>query len=215
MSRASRSHFDRPDGRPRPTPDSGVSHPRPAASPGNWILPLLLAIGWAGPIASQAETAAPEYNVKAGYLLLFTRYVQWPDRAFASPDAPLIVTVLGADPFAQVLDRTFRGMTSQGRKVEVRRARSPEEARGSQVVYIGRAEADRQAEWLAALGKIPVLSVTETEDGAPTGSIINFVMDGSALRFDVDLMAMKRAGLQISSPMMVSAREIRRDPGGR
>ncbi len=67
--------------------------------------------------AAGARIPAPrrKYSIKAGYILLFTRYVEWPESAFSTPTAPIVVCVLGSDPFGPVLDETMAGQVSQRR----------------------------------------------------------------------------------------------------
>jgi hypothetical protein len=66
-----------------------------------------------------------EYRVKSAYLLNFTRYVEWPASAFAGPDAPLTICVLGRDPFGGVLDETIRNRRTSGRPLQVLRRDRP------------------------------------------------------------------------------------------
>ena len=40
-----------------------------------------------------------EYNVKAALLLNFARFIEWPDRAFVSPRAPIEICVFAPNPF--------------------------------------------------------------------------------------------------------------------
>src|SRR5688500_18748603 len=79
--------------------------------------------------------AAPEYSIKAGYILLFTRYVEWPASAFATPTAPIVVCVLGADPFGSVLDETLAGQLSHKRPLSVRRVSNADAAEQCHVVF--------------------------------------------------------------------------------
>jgi len=171
---------------------------------------VLRLMGSATPVAP----TVPEYNAKAGYLLLFTRYVEWPPARFAEADAPIIIGVLGANPFGEVLEKTVSGQRSQDRPVEIRLVGTVEEAAACHIVFISRQEARQQPAWLARLRDLPVLTVAETNEALGQGAVINFVTEpanrGAKLRFDASLPAMQRAGLHISSPMLVSARQVQR-----
>ncbi|MDB5049538.1 MAG: hypothetical protein JWO30_2609 [Fibrobacteres bacterium] len=175
---------------------------------------MSMLIAGSGAAVAESAISAPEYNVKAGYLLLFIRYVTWPDTTFASPQSFIIVGVLGRDPFGKVLEETFAdaaGMT--GRKTEIRRVSDVAGAMGCHVVFISDFESGHTAEWLAALRDKPILTVTETEEGADAGSIINFIKEGNRVRFEVNLMAAHRVGLKIASPVLVSARNVGKQGG--
>ena len=64
------------------------------------------------PLASQ---------VKAAFLLNFTKFVQWPALAFADEHAPLAICILGADPFGNTLDEMVKGEAVNGRELVVQR----------------------------------------------------------------------------------------------
>jgi hypothetical protein len=155
-----------------------------------------------------ARAQVPEYNVKAGYLLLFTRYVEWPEKAFQSADAPLTIAVLGDDPFGHVLDDTVRDQISQGRRVRIVRARTVEELTDSHLVFIGRGSQHELA-WLEALRDRPVLTVVESADVAEAGGVVQFVVERSSVRFIVSRPAARRAQLGIRTPMLLAAHTVR------
>lgn len=167
--------------------------------------------------------AAPEYNIKAGYILLFTRYVDWPASAFATPTAPIEVCVLGADPFGSVLDETLAGQLSQKRPLSVRRVKDADAAEDCHVVFIGApsdepASTQQMSQWLGSLANHPVLTITETPAALQHGAMLCFVSeveDGQArIRFEASLPSMHRAGLTASSQMLVAARKVHREAPG-
>src|ERR1035438_293637 len=87
------------------------------------IAPFLacLAIGW-GPFRSAAIAADEptlEYQVKAAFLLHFTKFIEWPSSAFADASAPFAICVLGKDPFGHALDDVAEGETVQGHPLTV------------------------------------------------------------------------------------------------
>ena len=47
-----------------------------------------------------AAEVTREYQIKAAFLYNFAQFTQWPTNAFAGPDKPLVIGILGADPFA-------------------------------------------------------------------------------------------------------------------
>src|SRR5689334_16419660 len=94
-----------------------------------------------------AEAAVtPEYQLKAVFLFNFTQFVEWPPQAFADANSPLVIGVLGDDPFGAYLDETVRGETVNGRPLTVQRYASVEEASKCHVLFISHSEAARQAD---------------------------------------------------------------------
>lgn len=166
---------------------------------------------WAATLVREA----PEYTVKAAYILLFTRYVEWPPAAFASLDAPIEILVLGEDPFDAVLDSTVAGMKSGGRPIVTRRAQTLAPGERAHVVYFGPADPSLQQQWLETLQDAPVLTIVNETSAVATDAVLTFVTEmrrGQArVRFDVNLASMRRAGVRINSQMLASARRVVRD----
>ena len=78
-----------------------VNHIRLAVFSHAGVLACLLA-GFAGYSAGQAVDPALEYQVKAAFLLNFTKFVDWPAGAFAGSDSPITICILGNDPFGRI-----------------------------------------------------------------------------------------------------------------
>ncbi len=168
----------------------------------------LLASQSGTPARSGARAPVLEYQVKAAYLLNFTRYVEWPPQAFEAPTDSVRVCVLGQDPFGVVLDATLKGKTTQGRPLAVRRVRSSGQAAGCHLVFISR-------ETWRVLGELPRtlrspgrLTVGESDEFAQVGGVIGFVIQDEAVRFVVNTDARDRAGLRISSRMLSLAAAV-------
>jgi hypothetical protein len=153
-----------------------------------------------------------EYNVKAGYLLLFTRYVEWPDSAFSDKATPLTIAVLGDDPFGRVLDETIRDQVSHGRPVRVVRANDVEKLPTSHVVYIAKTNREQEQTWLRALRNRPVLTVAESDTALEAGSVVRFVVEQSTVRFIVNRQSARQVNLDIRTPMLQAARAIHDAP---
>lgn len=179
---------------------------------------LIPVVASAPSVTAHAPIVVPEYNAKAGFLLAFTRYVEWPAGSFASPADPVVIGVLGANPFDEVLERTVQGVKSQGRAIEVRSVKTVEEAARCQVVFIARKQERDEAAWLQALRGKPVLTVIESERGLERGAILSLLLDesvrGTRVAFHANLPAAREAGLQISALMLASARKVIREPAG-
>jgi hypothetical protein len=146
-----------------------------------------------------------EYRVKAAYLLNFTRYVEWPASAFDTPEAPLVLCTLGANPFGDELERTVAGRTSQGRSMVVRQVDGATTARGCHVVFLTYEEWRRRRDVLPALSGRSALIVGETPEFATDGGMISFVTVGQTIRFAVNLSATEAGGLRVSSRMLALA----------
>ena len=64
---------------------------------------------------------------------------------------------------------------------------------------------------LAALDKSPILTVGDQPDFLKRGGMIQFVLEGNKVRFEVNLTAAKKAGLTLSSELLKVATAVRRE----
>ena len=157
-----------------------------------------------GPAAAQAVRAAAS-QVEAVFLFNFAQFVAWPAEAFADSQAPLVIGILGEDPFGVFLDETVRGDTVRGRPFEIRRYTGIEEIKDCHILFISRSEADRLEGMLAALKDRPILAVSDEDGFARRGGMIQFVIERSRIRLRINLEAAQAARLLISSKLLRSA----------
>jgi YfiR/HmsC-like len=150
-------------------------------------LASLCGAAWAGD--------ALETGVKATYLYKFAPFVEWPANAFPSPESPITICVVGADPFGAALDEVAQRQRVGGRPLAVRHLASVARDSGCQIAYLDDAQAP------AALHGEPVLTVT---DGAAEGAhgIVNFVIKEGRVRFTIDNRAAEESHIDISSKLL-------------
>jgi YfiR/HmsC-like len=171
------------------------------------ILAVLLALA-AAPARAQAPAAPSEYQVKAVFLFNFSQFVDWPAASFADGRAPLVIGVLGSDPFGATLDEIVRGETVNGRPLEVRRYDSVEQIDACHILFIERSQEERLDAVLAALKGRSVLTVGDFEGFVRHGGIIRFVTVGNKIRMRVNLAAAQDAKLTISSKLLRPAQIV-------
>ena len=169
---------------------------------------LLSGLAWSAPTAVTGTTATGEYQVKAVFLFNFTQFVEWPADAFARVNTPLVIGVLGDDPFGAYLDETVRGETANGRPLVVARYRRVQEVGDCQVLFISRSETDRLEQILASLVGKPVLTVSDVEGFAHRGGMIDLATIAGKIQLRINLQAAKAAQLTISSKLLRPAQIV-------
>jgi uncharacterized protein DUF4154 len=155
-----------------------------------------------------ASGALSEYKVKAAYLYYFTTFVEWPSQDSAGAGQTLAVCVLGEDPFGSTLDETLRGKSVNNKRIVVRRIASVKEARECQVLFIGSSERNRLPSILKALDDAAVLTVGDLGQFAERGGQIAFRTEERKVRFDINVAAVEKAHLKISSQLMKLGRIV-------
>jgi hypothetical protein len=147
-----------------------------------------------------------EIDVKAAFLFNFTRFVEWPNAAATS--APFRLCVVADRTTTAVIQKTMEGESVNGRPSQTTVPATPEDARVCQILFVGRSETGRLAPLLAAVRDRPVLTVSDAARFTTRGGMIGFVLEDDRVRFDVNLAAAKRSGLQISSRLLRVARNV-------
>jgi hypothetical protein len=153
--------------------------------------------------ASGAAVAAPTpAEVEAVFLFNFTQFVDWPPQVFANPDVPIVIGVLGSDPFGAALDEVVRGEVVKGHPLTVRRFQRIEDVTDCQILFISRSERAHLAPILAPLKGRNILTVSDFEEFAGDGGMISFVLVENKVRLRVNLEATKAASLTLSSKLL-------------
>lgn len=167
---------------------------------GSGLLPAA-AIAAIQPAPMQANL---EYSVKANYLVRFAAFVEWPPRAFATPQSPVVICVVGRDPFQRTLDDAARAQTAYGRPLAVRRPGTREAAEGCHILYVGHGGGA-----LVPEGQRAILLVTDAAAPQTERGMIHFAISDNRVRFHIDLQAASRARLSISSRLLNLALSVR------
>jgi len=145
---------------------------------------------------------ASEYQVKAVFLFNFAQFVDWRSTPVPDPRAPLVIGILGDDPFGTILDATVRGEHLGERPFEIRRLRQMRDIEACNILFISRSENERVEQILAAVQNRPVLTVSDGDDFAERGGMIQFVNDKNRIRLRINLEAAQAANLAISSKLL-------------
>lgn len=162
--------------------------------------------------AVEAPGIAKEHQLKAAFLYNFTKFVDWPPQRFEKPDAPIVIAVLGRNPFDDALRELAIDRKVNGRAVKFVRAEAPAQAMSAHLVFIAAGEEPRFAAAIAALNAGGVLTVGESERFAAAGGAITFVMEDSKVRFVINLAATQVAQVRVSAQLQKLATRVEKAP---
>jgi hypothetical protein len=158
---------------------------------------------------SRPSSAAPTpAEVEAVFLFNFSQFVDWPPQTFADPNAPIVIGVLGNDPFGVSLDDVVRGEVVKGHPLVVHRSHRVEDLVDCHILFISRSERTRLGSILKALQGRNILTVSDVEGFARAGGVICFVLTENKIRLRVNLEAAKAAGLTLSSKLLRPAQIV-------
>jgi hypothetical protein len=153
-----------------------------------------------GVAALAAEPA--EYEVKAAFLLNFTKFVEWSD---SDRTGPISICIVGDNPFGRTLEQIVEGESVDDRKIAIQRVRAMTDVH-CHVAFFSKSF----KEPAKALANMPegVLTVGESDTFLRDGGMIAFVVENRRVRFDINTTATSTAGLRVSSRLLTVARSV-------
>ncbi|MGB0522929.1 MAG: YfiR family protein [Flammeovirgaceae bacterium] len=161
---------------------------------------------------NEAKAQYTEYEIKAGLILNFARHCVWPERMFDRKQNKIILTILGSDPFGEVIENVLRGRSVQGKYYfEVRRASDIRNLRGSHIIFISKSERNniqKIVEYINSFNfkKSAVLTMGDGIDSfCKKGGIINILEDYT---FNVNWDAASDQGVILDNRLLNIANEI-------
>lgn len=164
---------------------------------------------------TQNTATTSEYKVKLAYIYHFTHYFSWPDQAFESPESPLVIAVLGDDPFGPLLDRLQQGRRAAGRPIVVRRFKFVPDVHKAHVLFVSRTAPIAQVGPLlhGPKGVLPTLVICESAGLGNAGAPVNLYLDSDGtVGIELNVDAIARRGLSVDAKMLNIARVIRDKP---
>jgi hypothetical protein len=157
----------------------------------------------------RSESEDREYQIKAAFLLNFIRYTTWPEPCFDGPNAPVVLLVVGKDPFGDVLDDTFRGEQANGRRIVVERVRELPAEWKAHVIFCALGAKDERTDLIEHCRRRPVLVVGDTPGLAEDGAEINFFLSDKKTRFEINTDAVAEASLVMSPAVLKLAKIVK------
>ena len=155
--------------------------------------------------AAQAQAPASEAEAKAKFAVTLARFVQWPAGAFASESAPLRLCVLQDSPAVAAAFAGQRGVPVAGRPLAVILL-GPGAPTACDLLFVDGSAARSYA---VAAGEAPMLTIGALDGFLSRGGMVELVNVNDALRFDVNLKALRTAHLGLSGQVLKLARQVR------
>jgi hypothetical protein len=159
---------------------------------------------------SPAMPAITDTAVQTLFLYNFAKFVDWPERVFASRQSPITLCVYGEKPgdIRQTIG-AIDGRLAQGREVRVRKSVTLSELNSCQIVFVP----DNERRWLSEVLRIAhgagALTVSDMDDFVGAGGGIGLLTIDRQIRFECNLEATQAAGLKLSAQLLKLARSVK------
>jgi uncharacterized protein DUF4154 len=155
------------------------------------LLLLLPLAAWAQDVPSPARTD----QLKAGYVLNFARFVEWPEFA----PSTLTLCVVGNSGVLEALRGTESTNHIGARTVSLREVGDAESFEGCNILYLETSNGRRVGQ---VLPNSATLTVSDDKGFTRSGGAIELFTQANRLRFIINTENARRAGLRISSSLL-------------
>lgn len=152
--------------------------------------------------SSAQTTDDDQYQIKAAYLFNFTQFVEWPVNAFPETKAPLIIGILGENPFSTYLEEIISGKQVSGHPLVVQQYKEVEEIKTCHVLFINLADTDKLDQTMASLKARSILTVSDRDNFIQEGGMIRFISKNNKIQIQINPEPAKEANLVISSKLL-------------
>ncbi len=151
---------------------------------------------------------ANAYQVQAAYLYNFGKFVKWPAVAPSNQSGTFTICVLDRDPFGDTLQSTLSGESVGGKPVSVKRLPRAEDAAACHILFISSTQGKELHGILTAVDQASVLTVSDMPDFSRRGGMIQFVLEGNRIRFEINLESAEKSHLVFGSELLKVAEAI-------
>lgn len=169
--------------------------------------------------AAAEENVFGEDTLKAMYSYKFALFTDWPEANLKESGDSLDFCIIGKNPFSQSAIDAIQGQPAKDKSMRVIVYHSgliaDEALHNCRAAYISASEAQRLPALLNSLRPFPILTISDIPGFSGRGGMITLVKSGEHIKFEINLGAIKQAGLAISSKIIELATVVETANEGR
>jgi hypothetical protein len=166
------------------------------------LIILAILIVAPGIVLPQTKPATDEDEVKAVFLFNFAQFVEWPPEAFQTADSPIVIGLLGRDPFGVYLEKTIENEIVNGHPLVVERYSSVKQIQSCHILFINPGRTVKIESVLRSLKNKNILTVSNAADFTNQGGMIRFFNEDEKIKLEINLNAVKASNITISSKLL-------------
>lgn len=170
------------------------------------LLTLLL------PARAFAQPTPTQYDVEAAYLVRFTEFLRFPPEVAVGPS--LNICVLGEDPFRDALKKLSQTERAGRQPIHTRSTQKVNDLKNCAIVFLSNSEIPQLDLDLKILEGRDILTVSDIPSFLDHGGMVQFVLEQHHVRFAINMHAVGRTKIAISSELIKVARNVVGGPGG-
>jgi hypothetical protein len=188
---------------------SGARRPRLAgtyACVGACLAVMFCICARAGPAQSTATPSQAE--IRAAFVFNFAKFTEWPVQAYTDAGSPLTTCFLDADDVRAAFQSISKGKALNGRFLEDRAVKSAADMRNCQVLYVDSSRSPVVIDILKSARQHDALAIGTSEDFLACGGMLRLQIENNRMRFDVNVGAVGRTKIKLSSKLLALARNV-------
>lgn len=154
------------------------------------------------PNSNADEVKNRENIIKASFLIKLSNFVKWTDESnLTTKKKQLRLCIVGKNPFGSILTLINKeGVLEED--IVIKQSVSYEEMNKCHILFIASSEQSNLEEILKKVSYFPVLVVGDTEGFIQRGVDVNFKKINNRINFEINIDAVKRKGIKISSELL-------------
>jgi hypothetical protein len=153
-------------------------------------------------LGSAKAQVSREYQLKAVFLYNFAQFTDWPTNTFADDKSPIVIGIIGPDPFGSALEDTIRNETVVGHPLTIQHYSSPADIKTCHILFITQPEIRHADEILKAIDGKPVLTVADADNPATAKVMIRFAVENNKVHFRINTETARAANVSLSSKLL-------------
>ncbi len=154
-------------------------------------------------------TRADEYALKAVFLFNLAKFVTWPDESFSADTQKFQFCLLGDTQFNQKMEATMEAETVKQRDIDVNMSVDLDSSSDQcQIVFIAEKEKKQLDEILTYFSDRPVLTVSDMEDFAEKGGMVEFYIENNRVRLAINPDTLQAVDLRAAANLLRVAKIV-------
>ena len=157
-------------------------------------------------IPSFVHAATKEQAVKAGFVYNVTKYVIWPSRV--SSDDHFNLCVLGDANLGGSL-KSLQDKLVANKPLVLRRWVKSNSLQTCHMVFVAEDSTKDMSDLLQQMNHLPVLTISDSAGFIDKGGMVGLIRNGRRVGFEVNLTAVRAAGLNMSAQLLKLAKTVK------
>jgi hypothetical protein len=178
---------------------------------GGAMLALAAALASACPARADDGVHLIEQKIKAGLVYNFLKYTDWPAERTEGAQAPIVVCLLGGDPFEGGL-QPMAGRSVNEHTIELKSVREAAEFAPCWLLVVSSSEKASWPAWRASLAGKDVLTVSDLDGFAGSGGMIEFTRTDSRIGVKINVASVTAAHLKVEDRLLKLANAVSPGP---